>query len=125
MRARQYKVQQYNDAQFSSITCCTRVSSCVCESYIIIEVHELEIAANLELLGYILRLGLGKEHCINACSFLEQSYGLHRDTRGTPRVQFANIRKMVLCQGLPHCLRLYFDPCIARHAKSLNSSLHA
>ena len=24
MRARQYKVQQYNDAQFSSITCCTR-----------------------------------------------------------------------------------------------------
>ena len=27
-------------------------------------------------------------------------------TRGTPRVQFANIRKMVLCEGLPHCLRL-------------------
>ena len=25
MRARQYKVQQYNDARFSSITCCTRV----------------------------------------------------------------------------------------------------
>ena len=24
MRARQYKVQQYNDARFSSITCCTR-----------------------------------------------------------------------------------------------------
>ena len=23
MRARQYKVQQYNDARFSSITCCT------------------------------------------------------------------------------------------------------
>ena len=25
MRARQYKVQQYNDALFSSITCCTRI----------------------------------------------------------------------------------------------------
>ena len=46
-------------------------------------------------------------------------------TRGTPRVQFANIRKMVLCQGLPHCLRLCVDPCMARHAQSLNSSLHA
>ena len=30
----------------------------------------------------------------------------------TPRVQFANIRKMVLCQGLPHCLRLCVDPCM-------------
>ena len=39
----------------------------------------------------------------------------------TPRVQFANIRKMVLCQGLPHCLRLCIDPCMARHAQSLNS----
>ena len=30
--------------------------------------------------------------------------------RNTPaRVQFANIRKMVLCQGLPHCLRLCVD----------------
>ena len=37
-------------------------------------------------------------------------------TRGTPQVQFANIRKMVLCQGLPHCLRLCVDPCMARHA---------
>ena len=45
-------------------------------------------------------------------------------TRGTPRVQYANIRK-VLCQGLPHCLRLCVDPCMARHAQSLNSSLHA
>ena len=27
--------------------------------------------------------------------------------RGTPRVQFADIRKMVLCQGLSHCLCLY------------------
>ena len=35
-------------------------------------------------------------------------------TRGTPRVQFANIRKMVLCQGLPH---LCVDPCMTRHAK--------
>ena len=46
-------------------------------------------------------------------------------TRGTPRVQFANIRKMVLCQGLPHCIRLFTDPCMARHAQSLNSSLYA
>ena len=46
-------------------------------------------------------------------------------TRGTPRVQFANIRKMVLCQGLPHCLGLCVDPCMARNAQSLNSSLHA
>ena len=38
-------------------------------------------------------------------------------TRGTPRVQFANIRKMVLCQGLPQCLRLCIDPCMTRHAK--------
>ena len=45
-------------------------------------------------------------------------------TRGTPRVQFANIRKMILCQGLPHCLRLCIDPCMSRHAQSLNSSLH-
>ena len=44
-------------------------------------------------------------------------------TRGTPRVQFANIRKMVLCQGLPHCLRLYVDPCMARHAKSQLKSM--
>ena len=46
-------------------------------------------------------------------------------TRGTPRVQFANIRKMVLCQCLPRCLRLCVDPFMARHAQSLNSSLHA
>ena len=26
--------------------------------------------------------------------------------QGTPQIQFANIRKMVLCQGLPHYLRL-------------------
>ena len=39
-------------------------------------------------------------------------------TRGTPRVQFANIRKMVLCQGLPHCLRLCVDPCMARHTQT-------
>ena len=26
MRARQYKVQQYNDARFSSITCCTSIN---------------------------------------------------------------------------------------------------
>ena len=32
---------------------------------------------------------------------------------------------MVLCQGLPRCLRLCVDPCMARHAQSLNSSLHA
>ena len=30
-------------------------------------------------------------------------------TQGTPRVQFAIIRKMVLCQGLPHCLHLRVD----------------
>ena len=42
---------------------------------------------------------------------------LNRTTRGTPRVQFANIRKMVLCQGLPHCLRLCIYPCMARHAQ--------
>ena len=35
------------------------------------------------------------------------------------------IRKRVLCQGLPRCLRLCIDPCMARHAQSLNSSLHA
>ena len=46
-------------------------------------------------------------------------------TRGTPRVQFANIRKVVLCQDLPHSLRLCVDPCMARYAQSLNSSLHA
>ena len=47
-------------------------------------------------------------------------------TRGTPRVQFPDIRKMELCQGLPHCLRICVDPCMAhaaRHAQSLNSSL--
>ena len=45
------------------------------------------------------------------------------DTRGTPRVQFTNISKMVLCQGLPHCLRLRgVDPCMARHAQSLKST---
>ena len=27
--------------------------------------------------------------------------------QGTPRAQFANIRKMVLCQDLPHCLCLH------------------
>ena len=27
MRARQYKAQQYNDARFSSITCCTSYMS--------------------------------------------------------------------------------------------------
>ena len=47
------------------------------------------------------------------------------DTRGTPWVQFANIRKMVLCQGLPHCLHLCVDPRMARHAQSVNSSPHA
>ena len=31
-------------------------------------------------------------------------------TGGTPRVQFANIRKMVLCQGLTHCLRVCVRP---------------
>ena len=31
--------------------------------------------------------------------------------RGTPQVQFANIRKMVLCQGLPHCY-----VCASTHA---------
>ena len=50
---------------------------------------------------------------------------LAEGTRGTPRVQFANIRKMVLCQGLPRCLRLCVNPCMERHAQSLNSSLHA
>ena len=44
--------------------------------------------------------------------------------RNTPG-SIANIRKMVLCQGLPHCLRPCVDPCMARHAQSLNSSLHA
>ena len=29
---------------------------------------------------------------------------------------------MVLCQGLPHCLRLCVDPCMARHAQSLKST---
>ena len=43
-------------------------------------------------------------------------------TRGTPRVQFANIRKMVLSQGLPHCLRLCVNTCMARHAQTLNVS---
>ena len=51
--------------------------------------------------------------------------GYDNATRGTPRVQFANMRKMVLCQGLPRCLCLCVDPCMARHAQSLNSSLHA
>ena len=46
-------------------------------------------------------------------------------TQGTHRVQFANIRKMFLYQGLPHCLRLCVNPCMASHAQSLNSSLHA
>ena len=46
----------------------------------------------------------------------------HPLTRGTPRVQFANIRKMVFCQGLPYCLRLCVDPCMARHAQSLKST---
>ena len=32
---------------------------------------------------------------------------------------------MVLCQGLPRCLHLCVDPFMARHAQSLNSSLHA
>ena len=36
--------------------------------------------------------------------------------RGTPWVQFANIRKMVLCQGHAHCLHLCIDPCMARHS---------
>ena len=29
---------------------------------------------------------------------------------------------MVLCQGLPHWLRLCVDPCMARHAQSLKST---
>ena len=32
-------------------------------------------------------------------------------TQGTPQVQFANIRTMVLYQGLPYCLRLCIDQC--------------
>ena len=45
--------------------------------------------------------------------------------QGKPQVQFADIRKMFLCQGLPHFLRLWVDPCMARHTQRLNSSLHA
>ena len=52
-------------------------------------------------------------------------HDMFNSTQGTPRVQFADIKKMVLCQGLPHCLRPCIDPCMARHAQSLNLSLHA
>ena len=41
--------------------------------------------------------------------------------RGTSRVQFANIRKMVLCQDLSHCLQLLVDLHVIRHAQSLKS----
>ena len=65
-----------------------------------------------------------KEEEVHVREFAVRSF-LVLFTRGTPRVQFANIRKMVLCQGLPHCLPLSIDPCMARHAQSLSSSLHA
>ena len=48
----------------------------------------------------------------------DSSYIMHALREEHPRVQFANIRKMVLCQGLPHCLRLCVmceDPCHAWH----------
>ena len=46
-------------------------------------------------------------------------------TRGKPLVQFADIRKVVLRQDLPHCLQLWVNPCVILHAQGLNSSLHA
>ena len=47
-------------------------------------------------------------------------------TQGTPWVQFANKEDgLVSRAGLPHCLRLCIDPCMAWHAQSLNSRLHA
>ena len=63
-----------------------------------------------------------------SCIFTQQNSSCSHcavpvSTRGTPWVQFANIRKMVLCQGLPHCLRLCFDPYMACHAQSLNWQL--
>ena len=40
-------------------------------------------------------------------------------TPGTPRVQFANIRKMVLCQGLPRC---FTSMCQPMHGTSCSKS---
>ena len=39
--------------------------------------------------------------------------------RNTPGL-ICQKKKMVLCQGLPNCLRLCVDPCMSRHAQSLN-----
>ena len=58
-------------------------------------------------------------------TIVKSTVKLHLAYARNTRVQFANIRKMVLCQGLPRCLCLCVDPCMARHAQSLNSSLHA
>ena len=79
---------------------------------------------------HVCNLRLGRFFCDDVTlsslvSYKFEYFGeMDETTRGTPRVQFANIRKMVLCQGIPHCLRLCVDPCMARHAQSLNSSLH-
>ena len=43
----------------------------------------------------------------DSLNYLQAAMCLQKSTRGTPRVQFANIRKMVLYQGLPRCLRLW------------------
>ena len=44
-------------------------------------------------------------------------------TQGNPRVQFADIRKIFLCQDLPEWLQLWVDVCVVRHAISLKSIL--
>ena len=63
---------------------------------------------------------MGKQQVINLlarrCMPLghPQQYGM----QGTPWVQFANIRKTVLCQDLLHCLQLLVIRMV-RHAQSL------
>ena len=55
----------------------------------------------------------------NYCNWIDSAYVR---TRGTPQVQYADIRKMVLCQGLPLCLRIcrpiHGTPCPKSQLKS-------